>query len=73
MYVYLEKYLKFIEKVSSSYLESHSFDLIHIFNRPRLVLPVRNVAPKAKITLSMHNDMFNPEKINPEEANAALE
>ncbi|USK69291.1 glycosyltransferase family 4 protein [Peribacillus asahii] len=54
------------------YLESNQFDLIHIFNRPRLVLPVRNVAPKAKITLSMHNDMFNVEKIDPIEANEVL-
>ncbi|WP_084552298.1 glycosyltransferase family 4 protein [Bacillus cihuensis] len=55
------------------YLESTSFDLIHIFNRPRLILPVRKAAPEAKITLSMHNDMFNPDKISPEEATAALE
>jgi spore coat protein SA len=55
------------------YIESNSFDLIHIFNRPRLVLPVRKVAPHSKITLSMHNDMFNIEKIDPEEATAALE
>jgi spore coat protein SA len=55
------------------YVESKQFDLIHIFNRPRLVMPVRNAAPQAKITLSMHNDMFNPEKIDPEEAKAALE
>ncbi|WP_233414427.1 glycosyltransferase family 4 protein [Thermaerobacillus caldiproteolyticus] len=55
------------------YVEANHFDLIHIFNRPRLVIPVRNVAPKSKITLSMHNDMFNPEKIDPEEAQAALE
>jgi spore coat protein SA len=54
------------------YLESNQFDLIHIFNRPRLVLPVRNVAPKAKITLSMHNDMFHVEKIDPTEANEVL-
>lgn len=54
------------------YLQSNQFDLIHIFNRPRLVLPVRQAAPHAKITLSMHNDMFNPEKIAPEEATAAL-
>jgi len=55
------------------YLESNQFDLIHIFNRPRLVLPVRNVAPNAKITLSMHNDMFYPQKINPEEAAAVIQ
>jgi spore coat protein SA len=55
------------------YLQSNQFDLIHIFNRPRLVLSVRNAAQQSKITLSMHNDMFNPEKINPEEANAIIQ
>lgn len=55
-----------------SYLESNQFDLIHIFNRPRLVLPVRKVAPDSKITLSMHNDMFKPDKIEPEEATAVI-
>ncbi len=55
------------------YLQNNQFDLIHIYNRPRLVLPVRQVAPNAKITLSMHNDMFNREKIAPREAEAALE
>jgi spore coat protein SA len=55
------------------YVESNPFDLIHIFNRPRLVMPVRNAAPHSKITLSMHNDMFNPEKIDPEEAKTVLE
>lgn len=54
------------------YVAANQFDLIHIFNRPRLVLPVRKAAPHSKITLSMHNDMFHPEKINPEEAKAAL-
>ncbi len=54
------------------YVETNKFDLIHIFNRPRLVLPVRQAAPYAKITLSMHNDMFQPEKIDPEEAAAAI-
>lgn len=55
------------------YLQSNQFDLIHIFNRPRLVLPVRQASPNSKITLSMHNDMFKPEKIDPDEAKAAVE
>lgn len=54
------------------FLQTNTFDLIHIFNRPRLVLPVRQVAPKAKITLSMHNDMFNPEKITLDEGTAVI-
>lgn len=54
------------------YVEANHFDLIHIFNRPRLVLPVRQAVPNSKIVLSMHNDMFKPEKINPEEAKAVI-
>lgn len=55
------------------YVESNQFDLIHIFNRPRLVMPIRKVAPNSKITLSMHNDMFNIGKIDPDEANLVIE
>lgn len=66
------KTLEVYEEGVINYLQSNQFDLIHIYNRPRLVLPIRNVAPNSKITLSMHNDMFNREKIKPEEAEAAL-
>ncbi|MEE6451583.1 glycosyltransferase family 4 protein [Gottfriedia acidiceleris] len=55
------------------YIKGNQFDLIHIFNRPRLVLPIRKVAPNSKITLSMHNDMFNIGKIAVDEANLVLE
>ncbi|SDY08084.1 spore coat protein SA [Evansella caseinilytica] len=54
------------------YVSKHSFDLIHIFNRPRLVVPVRQAAPNARIVLSMHNNMFKREKIDPQEASAAI-
>ncbi len=54
------------------FLRNNSFDIIHIFNRPRLVKAVREAAPHSRIILSMHNDMFNPEKISPPEAEIAL-
>ncbi|WAA08550.1 glycosyltransferase family 4 protein [Fervidibacillus albus] len=54
------------------FVRTKSFDLIHIFNRPRLVMPVRKVAPKAKIVLSMHNDMFDPQKIENQEAKLVI-
>ncbi|PKG24255.1 glycosyltransferase family 4 protein [Niallia nealsonii] len=54
------------------FLASNSFDIIHIFNRPRLVMPIRSIAPQSKIILSMHNDMFNLDKIEPNEAHAAI-
>ena len=56
-----------------AFLKNKSFDIIHIFNRPRLVKAVREVAPDSRIILSMHNDMFNPEKISPSEAIIAIE
>lgn len=49
------------------------YDIIQIFNRPLLVLPVREVAPTSRIILSMHNDMFNPFKIEPNEGNKVIE
>lgn len=52
--------------------EGKRYDLIHIFNRPRMVLPVRKVAPKARLILSLHNEMFRPDKIEPDEAKKVI-
>lgn len=54
------------------FLRNQSYDIIHVFNRPRLVPLIREVAPRARIILSMHNDMFDQAKINPEEAAVAI-
>jgi spore coat protein SA len=56
----------------AQFLQEQAFDVIHIFNRPRVVLPARQMAPKARIVLSMHNDMFELRKIDPAEARAAI-
>lgn len=63
------------EKGVVAYLEKEGrrFDLIHLFNRPRLVLPVQEAAPHARLILSMHNAMFRPGKIEPDEAEQAIE
>lgn len=53
--------------------ENIRYDIIHIFNRPRLVLPVRSVAPTSRIILSLHNEMFPPEKLHPQEGAAVVE
>lgn len=60
------------QKGVARFLQSNQFDLIHIFNRPRLVNPVRRAAPRSRIILSMHNDMFLPEKIEQKEAIQAI-
>lgn len=56
-----------------AFLKDRSFDLIHIFNRPLMVETVRRAAPHARLILSMHNDMFLPGKIAPEQAALAIQ
>lgn len=55
------------------FLRSNSYDIIHVFNRPRLVPLIREACPSARIILSMHNDMFDPAKIDPDVAVRAIE
>ena len=54
------------------FLQSESFDLIHVFNRPRLIPLIREVAPYARLILSMHNDMFDINKIDQQDALTAI-
>ena len=54
------------------FLKQNSFDLIHVFNRPRLIPLIRATAPHSRILLSMHNDMFNHDKLHPNEALTVL-
>ncbi|HLO04617.1 MAG TPA: glycosyltransferase family 4 protein, partial [Symbiobacteriaceae bacterium] len=56
----------------TAFLATERFDRIHLFNRPRLVLPVATVAPDSRLSLSLHNEMFLPNKIDPTEARAAI-
>jgi len=65
--IYMSNLIPYLEASSEQY------DLIHIFNRPKLVLPVASVKPNARIVLSMHNDMFNPLKLSKVEGNAVVE
>ena len=65
--VYLSGVIDFLEQSQEQY------DIIHIFNRPRLVLPIRRVAPNSRLILSMHNDMFKPEKLNHQEGTEVVD
>lgn len=56
----------------TAFLAQERFDRIHIFNRPRLILPVAAAAPGSRLSLSLHNEMFLPSKIDPTEAQAAI-
>lgn len=67
----LDVYLKAITEYFS---QNHDqYDIIHIFNRPKSVLPISEVAPSSRIILSMHNDMFSPEKISREVGQKVIE
>ncbi|WP_168123147.1 glycosyltransferase family 4 protein [Paenibacillus sp. HB172176] len=64
--IYMENIIPYLAQ------SNEQFDVIHIFNRPRLVMPVDSVRPNARIVLSMHNDMFNSLKLNRQEGNAVV-
>lgn len=58
----------------TAFLAKEQFDRIHIFNRPKLVAPVKQAAaPGTRLSLSLHNEMFLPRKIDPAEARAAID
>ncbi|MBE3584139.1 MAG: glycosyltransferase family 4 protein [Limnochordaceae bacterium] len=60
------------QKVAQA-LRAAEFDVLHIFNRPAWVNDFAAVQPKARRILSLHNEMFQPEKISAEKAAACLE
>ena len=44
------------------------YSLIHVFNRPLWVLPISGAAPGSAVRLSLHNEMFLPNKIDKDKA-----
>lgn len=53
-------------------LGREGFQVLHLFNRPTWVEPFHRMAPRARILLSLHNEMFKPEKMPPETAERCL-
>ena len=45
----------------------NSFDLVHIFNRPLWLLSISESFPNLNLSLSLHNDMFYPDKMTKSE------
>jgi spore coat protein SA len=45
-------------------LLDNTYDLIHVFNRPRFLLSFMEKLPDAKFSLSLHNEMFHADKIS---------
>jgi spore coat protein SA len=51
---------------------SPPFDLIDLFNRPAYLPLVAHLSHGASLILSMHNDMFGPDRMEPAEGRAIL-
>lgn len=63
------KYIRVAGKDRSEYVRNialkldDSYDLIHVFNRPRWVVSLSKKLPNTNFSLSLHNEMFHEEKI----------
>lgn len=65
---------EYIKEVENKISTIHDrLDLIHVFNRPRWVKQLSRVAPDVYFSLSLHNEMMLPKKINPQQAEECIE
>jgi spore coat protein SA len=46
----------------------NSYDLVHVFNRPKVMLALMEEFPALRFGLSLHNEMFHPEKMRDADA-----
>lgn len=51
---------------------SNNFDMVFVFNRPLWVLPLSRELPGVRFGLSLHNEMFHPEKINDQQGSECI-
>ncbi|UQD51487.1 glycosyl transferase [Bacillus methanolicus] len=65
------KYLRFDEHSYLEQLTTHvknaKYDVVHICNRPAWIKTLSEASPETKFVLSVHNDMFAPDKISDQE------
>ncbi len=73
------KYIRVSGKNEAQYLEnirnklSGDYDLVHVFNRPRLMLALSDFRPDLRFSLSLHNEMFHNEKISSEDGKRCIQ
>lgn len=53
-------------ELSKRYHMKQSYDLIHVFNRPRDILIYKSAMPDSRFIVSLHNEMFKESKISDE-------
>lgn len=62
------EYLNSLKRVISG-----EYRLIHVFNRPVWIPSLSQLAPDSAFSLSLHNEMFLPKKIDPEKAQNCID
>ncbi len=73
------RYIRLPAKTASDYVKNlkasltDDYDLVHVFNRPLWVLSLSEGLPDVKFSLSLHNEMFHPEKISNNDAVKCIE
>lgn len=74
------KHIRVVGRTKDQYINNikkeiakEKFDLIHVFNRPLWVLRINDVAGGRPISLSLHNEMFAPKKIDQERGKKCIE
>lgn len=73
------RYIRVPGRTTNEYLNNikkeikDEYDLVYVFNRPLWVLPLTEAVPNSAFSLSLHNEMFIPEKISPELAKRCIE
>lgn len=58
---------------SAAFAAQEHFDLIIVYNRPKYLPLIAASAPNSQFLLSMHNEMFHAEKVEPDVAQSCLE
>lgn len=62
----------YAHNASKALTENGPFDTVVIYNRPAFVPEMATAAQSADLILSMHNDMFGPDRLPADEARAVL-
>jgi len=60
-------------EAAADFVAEEMFDWVIFYNRPKYLPLVAQAAPKSRFLLSMHNEMFLPNKIDPDTARSCLE
>ena len=55
------------------HMKTQVYDIVHLCNRPNWIQTLIEAAPQTKFVLSVHNEMFAPEKISDAEGKKCIE